>query len=173
MIVLETNVISEAMKPQVDPAVRAWLNEQAAETLYLTSVTLAEMLFGIAVLPAGWRRNSLTRTLDGLLALFGERVLRSIPRLRAATPRSRLLRVPPAADFRPRMGISLLHAASSLRHVTQHPTRPGGSRSSIRGKAAPALPDPGPEQRAAQGVGTPMDLRRAWARVARAFRPSR
>ena len=75
MIVLDTNVISEAMKPAPNPAVRAWLNEQVAETLYLTSVTLAEMLFGIAVLPAGRRRNTLTRALDGLLELFGDRVL--------------------------------------------------------------------------------------------------
>ena len=75
MIVLDTNVISEAMKPAPNQAVRAWLNEQVAETLYLTSVTLAEMLFGIAVLPASRRRNSLTRAIDGLLALFGDRVL--------------------------------------------------------------------------------------------------
>jgi predicted nucleic acid-binding protein len=75
MIVLDTNVISEAMKRAPNPAVRAWLNEQVAETLYLTSVTLAEMLFGIAVLPAGRRRNTLTRALDGLLGLFGDRVL--------------------------------------------------------------------------------------------------
>jgi predicted nucleic acid-binding protein len=75
MIVLDTNVISEAMKPAPNPAVRAWLNQQVAETLYLTSVTLAEMLFGIAVLPAGRRRNSLSRALDGLLELFGDRVL--------------------------------------------------------------------------------------------------
>jgi hypothetical protein len=58
MIVLDTNVISEAMKPLQNQAVRAWLNEQVAETLYLTSVTLAEVLFGIAVLPVGRRRNS-------------------------------------------------------------------------------------------------------------------
>jgi predicted nucleic acid-binding protein len=75
MIVLDTNVISEGMRPQANPAVRAWLNEQVSETLYLTSVTLAEMLFGIAVLPAGRRRNTLTRTLDGLLELFSDRVL--------------------------------------------------------------------------------------------------
>jgi predicted nucleic acid-binding protein len=75
MIVLDTNVISETMKPAPNPAVRAWLNQQVAETLYLTSVTLAEMLFGIAVLPAGRRRNSLSRALDGLLELFGDRVL--------------------------------------------------------------------------------------------------
>jgi predicted nucleic acid-binding protein len=75
MIVLDTNVISEAMKPEPSPTVRTWLNEQVAETLYLTSVTLAEILFGIAVLQAGRRRNTLTRTLDGLLDLFGDRVL--------------------------------------------------------------------------------------------------
>jgi toxin FitB len=75
MIVLDTNVISEAMKPDANPALRTWLNEQVAETLYLTSVTLAEILFGIAVLPAGRRRNTLTRALDGLLDLFGDRVL--------------------------------------------------------------------------------------------------
>ena len=75
MIVLDTNVISEAMKRDADPAVRTWLNEQVAETLYLTSVTLAEMLFGIAVLPAGRRRNRLTHALDGVLELFGDRVL--------------------------------------------------------------------------------------------------
>ena len=75
MIVLDTDVVSQAMKPEANPAVRAWLNEQVVETLYLTSVTLAEMLFGIAVLPAGKRRNTLTRALDGLLALFGDRVL--------------------------------------------------------------------------------------------------
>jgi toxin FitB len=75
MIVLDTNVISEAMKPHPNAAARAWLNEEIAETLYLTSVTLAEMLFGIAVLPAGRLRTSLTRTLDGLLELFSDRVL--------------------------------------------------------------------------------------------------
>jgi predicted nucleic acid-binding protein len=75
MIVLDTNVLSEAMKPETNPVVRAWLNEQVVETLYLTSVTLAEMLFGIAVLPAGRRRNSLTRAFGGLLELFADRVL--------------------------------------------------------------------------------------------------
>jgi predicted nucleic acid-binding protein len=35
------------MKPEPNPAVRAWLNNQAAETLFLSSVTLAELLFGI------------------------------------------------------------------------------------------------------------------------------
>jgi predicted nucleic acid-binding protein len=75
MIVLDTNVVSEAMKPEPNPAVRAWLNEQAAETLYLSSVTLAELLFGIGALPAGRRKAMLAQTLDGLMGLFRDRVL--------------------------------------------------------------------------------------------------
>lgn len=75
MIVLDTNVVSEAMKPQPHPAVRAWLNNQAAETLYLSSVTLAELLFGIGALPVGKRKDMLAQTLDGLMGLFRDRVL--------------------------------------------------------------------------------------------------
>jgi predicted nucleic acid-binding protein len=75
MIVLDTNVVSEAMKPEPDVAVRAWLNDQAAETLYLSTVTLAELLFGIGALPAGKRKNMLSRALDGLVEIFEGRVL--------------------------------------------------------------------------------------------------
>jgi hypothetical protein len=75
MIILDTNVVSEAMKPEPNPAVRAWLNDQVAETLYLSSVTLAELLFGIAALPSGKRKDMLAQTLDGLMGLFRDRVL--------------------------------------------------------------------------------------------------
>ena len=75
MIILDTNVVSEAMKPKPNPVVRAWLNDQAAETLYLSSVTLAELLFGIAALPSGKRKEMLALTLEGLMGLFKDRVL--------------------------------------------------------------------------------------------------
>jgi len=75
MIVLDTNVVSEAMKPESHQAVRTWLNDQAAETLYLSSVTLAELLFGIAALPADKRKDMLAQTLDGLMGLFRNRIL--------------------------------------------------------------------------------------------------
>lgn len=75
MIVLDTHVVSEAMKAAPNPAVRAWLDEQVVETLYLSSVTLAELLFGMGTLPAGRRKDALAQTLEGLLALFGDRVL--------------------------------------------------------------------------------------------------
>ena len=75
MIVLDTNVVLEAMKPAPDLAARNWLNDQVAETLFLSSVTLAELLFGIAALPEGRRKKALADTLDGLLELFDDRVL--------------------------------------------------------------------------------------------------
>ncbi|WP_062228583.1 type II toxin-antitoxin system VapC family toxin [Aureimonas frigidaquae] len=75
MIVLDTNVVSEAMKPEPAPAVHDWLDEQAAETLYLSSVTVAELMFGIGALPDGQRREKLAAALDGMLDLFDGRIL--------------------------------------------------------------------------------------------------
>lgn len=75
MIVLDTDVMSEAIKPAPAPAVRAWLNNQVAETLYLSSVTVAELLFGIGALPAGKRKELLTHALDGVMTLFLDRIL--------------------------------------------------------------------------------------------------
>lgn len=75
MIVLDTNVVSEAMKPEPHPNVLAWLNAQPNETLYLSSVTLAEMLFGIGTLPRGKRKEMLNEALNGLVQLFEGRIL--------------------------------------------------------------------------------------------------
>lgn len=75
MIVLDTNVLSEAMKPAPDAAVQAWFNAQAPDTLYLTSITVAEIGFGIACLPAGRRQDLLARRFEGLLRMFKDRIL--------------------------------------------------------------------------------------------------
>lgn len=75
MIVLDTNVVSEAMRPEPDAVVVTWLNAQTAETLYLASVTLAELLFGMGALPSGARKHRLAQALDRILALFSGRVL--------------------------------------------------------------------------------------------------
>ncbi|MQT15205.1 type II toxin-antitoxin system VapC family toxin [Segnochrobactrum spirostomi] len=75
MIVLDTNVISEAMKPEPDTRVQAWLDEQIAETLYLSTVSVAELMFGIAALPEGKRKRALATALDGALELFADRIL--------------------------------------------------------------------------------------------------
>ena len=63
------------MKPVPDDAVRGWLDEQAAETLYLSSVTIAELMFGIGALPTGKRKDKLASALDGVMELFADRVL--------------------------------------------------------------------------------------------------
>lgn len=75
MIVLDTNVLSEALRPQPAIAVVDWLNAQEAATLYISSVTVAEMLFGVAVLPEGQRKDNLGLAIKGLLGLFEGRVL--------------------------------------------------------------------------------------------------
>lgn len=51
MIVLDTNAVPEAMKPEPAPAVRHWLDEQAVEAFYLSSVTFGELLLSIGVRP--------------------------------------------------------------------------------------------------------------------------
>ena len=76
MILLDTNIISEALKPGADPVVLAWLDAQAVETMFLSTITLAELRFGIAAMPAGQRRDTLGRELDQrVLPLFEGRVL--------------------------------------------------------------------------------------------------
>ncbi|MGH8445595.1 MAG: type II toxin-antitoxin system VapC family toxin [Solimonas sp.] len=76
MIVLDTNVISEPLRADADPAVLAWLNAQAADTLYTTTINLAELYAGVAVLPAGKRRAELNTAIRSTLTrLFGARVL--------------------------------------------------------------------------------------------------
>ena len=53
MIVLDTNVLSELMRSEPAAAVFAWVSAQPRATLYTTSVSKAEILYGIAVLPVG------------------------------------------------------------------------------------------------------------------------
>ena len=75
MILLDTNVVSEAMKPEPASSVRRWLDAQAAETLYLSTVTIAELLFGVGVLQDGKRKARLTATIEGVVGLFADRIL--------------------------------------------------------------------------------------------------
>ena len=76
MIILDTNVISEPMKPNSNPAVTAWLDRQLAETLYLTATSFSELLVGIEILPDGKRKQELSIALKELIIkLFGPRIL--------------------------------------------------------------------------------------------------
>lgn len=76
MIVLDTNVISEPLRPAPENRVTEWINAQALETLYLSAITVAELRFGLASLPAGKRRDGLQASLEKqVLPLFVGRVL--------------------------------------------------------------------------------------------------
>lgn len=75
MILLDTNIVSEPLRPRPDPNVLAWLDAQDAETLYLSTVSLAELLLGSESLPAGKRRKALSARLnEQFVALFAGRI---------------------------------------------------------------------------------------------------
>ncbi len=76
-MILDTNVMSEMMKPagQRTAEVFAWLGRQAGESLYTTTVTVAEILAGVAMLPQGRRKASLAIAVDRILSLFEGRCL--------------------------------------------------------------------------------------------------
>lgn len=67
MILLDTNVVSELMRPVPDPKVRAWLGGLAAAPLATSAVTIAEVVFGLARLPDGKRRSDLMERFDALI----------------------------------------------------------------------------------------------------------
>jgi len=76
MILLDTNVVSEPLKPAAAPAVSAWIDAQAVETLYLSTISLAELRFGIAALPDGKRKETLRQSLNRrVVPVFGDRIL--------------------------------------------------------------------------------------------------
>ncbi|HEB63001.1 MAG TPA: type II toxin-antitoxin system VapC family toxin [Gammaproteobacteria bacterium] len=76
MIILDTNVVSEPMRPSGNIIVRDWIDRQYPETLYLTATNLSELLVGIKILPSGKRKKELSDALNQLLInLFGSRIL--------------------------------------------------------------------------------------------------
>ena len=76
MVILDTNVVSEFMRDSPNPEVFNWLDAQPAEDLYMTSVSEAEILAGIAFLPDGRRRRMLASAADrAFSSLFSARIL--------------------------------------------------------------------------------------------------
>lgn len=76
MILLDTNVVSEPLRPAPDERVIAWIDTQPLETLFLSAITVAELRAGVALLPAGRRRTGLHESLETrVLPLFAGRVL--------------------------------------------------------------------------------------------------
>ena len=75
MIVLDTNVLSEPLKTTPEEKVVEWLDNQSAETLYITAVNRAELRFGVLRLPDGKRKNALAAQVERVLELFNDRTL--------------------------------------------------------------------------------------------------
>ena len=76
MVILDTNVLSELLRPAPAEQVERWLSTQDGATVYFTSVGEAELRHGVAILPKGKRRNALTHAIEGLLDEdFRDRIL--------------------------------------------------------------------------------------------------
>jgi len=76
MIILDTNVVSELLRPAPSPAVEAWLAAQDGATVFFTAIGEAELRLGVAILPAGRRRTSLAEAIDAMLEEdFRDRIL--------------------------------------------------------------------------------------------------
>jgi len=75
MILLDTHLVSEPWKPKPDPQIVTWIDPQAVDTLFLSSVTVTELRFGIASMPEGKRRKILhERVVAELLPVFAGRI---------------------------------------------------------------------------------------------------
>jgi hypothetical protein len=93
VIILDTNVVSELMKPVPSPEVVQWVvNRRSARELCVTTITVAEVLFGIEILPRGKRRDSLAADAEatfaedfaGRLLPFDEAAARAFPEIAAS-----------------------------------------------------------------------------------------
>lgn len=67
MILLDTNVLSELIRPEPDEGVTEWLDSLDAATVGTTAITVAELLYGVARLPAGRRKERLSGAIRGLI----------------------------------------------------------------------------------------------------------
>lgn len=67
MIILDTNVLSALMRKAPEAAVVDWLDRQPADSVWLSSITVFETRFGLALLPKGRRRNALERAFETVL----------------------------------------------------------------------------------------------------------
>jgi predicted nucleic acid-binding protein len=69
MIVLDTDVLSEVLRPEPERRVLVWLDEQSANSVFTTSITQGEILYGIQLLADGQRRRKLW---DAATAMFDD-----------------------------------------------------------------------------------------------------
>lgn len=67
VLLLDTNVVPEMLRPAPNPAVESWVGERPADDLYFTAVGEAELRYGVAMLPAGQRKDALAAAIEGML----------------------------------------------------------------------------------------------------------
>jgi predicted nucleic acid-binding protein len=107
LIILDTNVISEVASSRPEPIVVAWYRRQSSNALYSTSITLAEVLYGLDLLPPGKRRNRLAQLshtvfeigLRGRILPFDEDAALHYARIRAAKRQTGLAMSPQDAQI--------------------------------------------------------------------------
>ena len=76
MVVLDTNVVSELMRPSPNPAIESWIADRPAASLFFSAVGEAELRFGLAIMPAGRRRDAFASEIEAMLREdFADRVL--------------------------------------------------------------------------------------------------
>lgn len=75
MIILDTNVVSELMRPEPAPQVANWVRDRDRRELRTTAITLAEVRYGIARLPEGRRKQALLTAADEVFSAFGDQIL--------------------------------------------------------------------------------------------------
>jgi toxin FitB len=75
MIILDTNVVSELMRPEPAPGIASWVRDRDRRELRMTAITLAEIRYGIARLPDGRRKQVLLATADEIFSAFADQVL--------------------------------------------------------------------------------------------------
>lgn len=67
MFVLDTNVVSELMRPRPEPAVEMWVSQHPLSDLYFTAIGEAELRYGVATMPMGARREALAAEIEGVV----------------------------------------------------------------------------------------------------------
>jgi len=125
MIILDTNVLSALMRDVPDQAVVRWLNQQPRVSIWITSITVLEIRFGIAILTTGRRRSRLNEAFDRIVSEKLERRVAPFDEVSAQT--SALLMAArrqrgEGGDLRHTMiaGIAVTHRATLATGNSQH-----------------------------------------------------
>ncbi len=67
MILLDTNILSEMIRPRADQGVEAWVGRQPPASLFISTITEAELRYGAALMPKGRRRDAVSAAIEGMI----------------------------------------------------------------------------------------------------------